>query len=49
MIHFGTVQKIKSASMDELKKIKTIPLKKLEEIYEFFNGLQVKLNLKKYL
>ncbi len=39
MIHFGTVQKIKSASLDELKKIKTIPLKKLEEIYEFFNGL----------
>ena len=39
MIHFGTLQKIKSASMDELKKIKTIPLKKLEEIYEFFNGL----------
>ncbi|MDC0232770.1 excinuclease ABC subunit UvrC [Pelagibacteraceae bacterium] len=39
MIHFGTVQKIKSASMDDLKKIKTIPLKKLEEIYEFFNGL----------
>ncbi len=39
MIHFGTVQKIKSASMDELKKIKTIPLKKLEEIYKFFNGL----------
>ena len=39
MIHFGTVQKMKSASMDELKKIKTIPLKKLEEIYEFFNGL----------
>ncbi len=39
MLHFGTVQKIKSASMNELKKIKTIPLKKLEEIYEFFNGL----------
>jgi len=39
MIHFGTFQKIKSASLDELKKIKTIPLKKLEEIYEFFNGL----------
>ncbi len=39
MIHFGTVQKIKSASMDELKKIKTIPFKKLEEIYKFFNGL----------
>ena len=39
MIHFGTVQKIKIASMDELRKIKTIPLKKLEEIYKFFNGL----------
>jgi len=39
MIHFGTIQKIKTASLDELKKIKTIPLKKLEEIYEFFNGL----------
>ena len=49
MMHFGTIKKIKSASLDELKKIKTIPIKKLEEIYEFFNGLQVKLNLKKYL
>ena len=39
MIHFGTVKKIKLASMDELRKIKTIPLKKLKEIYEFFNGL----------
>ena len=38
MIHFGTFQKIKSASMNELKQIKTIPLKQLEEIYEFFNG-----------
>jgi excinuclease ABC subunit C len=39
MIHFGTVQQIKAASLEELKKIKTIPLKKLKEIYEFFNGL----------
>tara|TARA_B100000029_G_scaffold438569_2_gene454559 strand:+ start:688 stop:2574 length:1887 start_codon:yes stop_codon:yes gene_type:complete len=38
LLHFGTIKKIKSASLDELKKIKTIPLKKLEEIYEFFNG-----------
>ena len=38
LIHFGTVQKVKSASLSELKKIKTIPVKKLEHIYEFFNG-----------
>ena len=38
LLHFGTVQKVKSASLSELKKIKTIPVKKLEHIYEFFNG-----------
>ena len=38
LLHFGTIQKIKTASLEELKKIKTIPSKKLEEIYEFFNG-----------
>jgi len=38
LLHFGTVQKIKSASLEELKQITTIPLKKLKEIYEFFNG-----------
>ena len=38
LLHFGTIQKIKSASLDELKQVKTIPLKKLEELYEFFNG-----------
>jgi excinuclease ABC subunit C len=38
LLHFGTVQKIKSASLDELKQVKTIPSKKLEELYEFFNG-----------
>ena len=38
LLHFGTVQKVKSASLSELKKIKTIPVKKLEHIYEYFNG-----------
>ncbi len=38
LLHFGTIQKIKSASFAELKKIKTIPIKKLQDIYEFFNG-----------
>ncbi len=38
LLHFGTVKKIKNASLDELKKIKSIPTKKLEELFEFFNG-----------
>ena len=38
LLHFGTIQKIKSASLDELKQVKTIPSNKLEELYEFFNG-----------
>ena len=38
LLHFGTIQKIKNASLNELKKVKSIPLKKLENIYEFFNG-----------
>ena len=38
LLHFGTIQKIKSASLEELKQVKTIPSKKLEELYEFFNG-----------
>jgi excinuclease ABC subunit C len=38
LLHFGTIQKIKSASVEELKQVKTIPSKKLEELYEFFNG-----------
>ena len=38
LLHFGTIKKIKSASLEELKNIKTIPLKKLEELYEFFNS-----------
>ena len=38
LLHFGTVQKIKSASLEELNQITTISSKKLREIYEFFNG-----------
>ncbi len=38
LLHFGTIKKIKSASLDDLKQIKSIPQKKLQELYEFFNG-----------
>ena len=38
LLHFGTIEKIKSSSLEELKKIKSIPEKKLEDIFEFFNG-----------
>ena len=38
ILYFGTIQKIKSASWDELIKVKSIPIKKLQDIYEFFNG-----------
>ena len=38
ILHFGTIQKIKSAPWDELIKVKNIPIKKLKDIYEFFNG-----------
>ena len=30
ILHFGTIQKIKSASWDELIKVKNIPIKKLQ-------------------
>ncbi len=38
MLHFGNVEKIKTATMQELRQIKNIPIKKLEEIYEFFHS-----------
>ena len=38
LLHFGAVQKIKIASWDDLKKVKNIPIKNLQDIYEFFNG-----------
>ena len=38
LLHFGTIHKIKSASWNELIKVKSVPINKLQEIYEFFNG-----------
>ena len=38
MKHFGSVEKIKTATLQELSKINKIPMKKIEEIYEFFNS-----------
>ena len=35
---FWNYTKVKSASLEQLKQIKTIPEKKLKDIYEFFNG-----------
>ncbi len=36
--HFGSVEKIKTASLEEFKQIKSIPTKIIEQIYEFFNS-----------
>ena len=36
--HFGSIENIKKAKFEELKKVKNIPIKNLEEIYEFFNS-----------
>ena len=36
--HFGTVEKIKLATLEELKKIDSIPKKILEQIYEYFHS-----------
>ena len=38
MLHFGSLEKIKTATLGELKQVKAIPLKKLQELYEFFNS-----------
>ena len=37
--HFGSLDKIKNASLDELKEVKSIPIKILIEIYEFFHSV----------
>tara|TARA_B100001057_G_C22007342_1_gene628398 strand:- start:15 stop:503 length:489 start_codon:yes stop_codon:yes gene_type:complete len=36
--HFGTVENIKLATLEELKEVKTIPEKILEQIYEYFHS-----------
>ena len=37
--HFGTVEKLKLASLDELKEIKSIPKSILTKIYEYFHSV----------
>jgi Nuclease subunit of the excinuclease complex len=37
--HFGTVEKLKLASLDELKEIKSIPESILRKIYEYFHSV----------
>ena len=37
MVHFGTIDKIKHASYDELNKVKGITNNLAKKIYEFFN------------
>ncbi len=37
--HFGSVENLKLASLDELKKIKSIPKTILEKIYEYFHSV----------
>jgi len=36
--HFGTVEKIKLATLEELKEVESIPKKILEQIYEYFHS-----------
>ena len=37
--HFGTVEKLKLASLDELKEVKSIPESILTKIYEYFHSV----------
>ena len=37
--HFGTVEKLKLASLEDLKEIKSIPENILEKIYKYFHSL----------
>ena len=37
--HCGTVEKLKLASLDELKEVKSIPESILTKIYEYFHSV----------
>ena len=37
--HFGSIESMKLASLEELKKIKSIPENILEQIYQYFHGV----------
>ncbi len=36
--HFGNIQKIRNASLDELKKVKSIGSKDAKDIYDYFHS-----------
>ena len=36
--HFGTVENIKTASLEDLKQVKSIPFAMLKKIYEYFHS-----------
>jgi excinuclease ABC subunit C len=36
--HFGSLKKIKSASLEELKAMPGLPIRTVEEVYHFFHG-----------
>ena len=38
MLHFGSVNNIKNASLSELKEVKTIPNTIINKVYEFFHS-----------
>ena len=37
--HFGSIESLKLASLEDLKKVKSIPENILEEIYEYFHSV----------
>ena len=37
LLHFGSVDKIKKATLNELKAVKKVPGSVIKEVYEFFN------------
>ena len=37
LLHFGSVDKIKKATLNELGEVKNIPRSIINEVYEFFN------------
>ena len=37
--HFGSIENLKLASLEELKKVKSIPANVLEKIYKYFHSV----------
>ena len=38
MLHFGSIDNIKTATLDELQKVKNVPASVINKIYEFFHS-----------